>query len=300
MVVRRTQNHQWEERHRPSPNPVIPNKVVILSAGWVCWYAGGCVERTLLSAAFDFAFGSFCWPLPVAKPLTKWTRRACQAPEGRLRIARRFSAGESATNDLSPVGTTEFPRTLCRSIRNSLRRTNGDRVRFSADAYQRPGGIGGIGSGKAAITGGWPTLFLISTPEGAPSLCLRSSQTQGGDFDSPISPPLFPNEPSAWPDHYARLHSSLIHHIRVVSAITDSIPLPCENHSQFVAAKRGPASRDGQTLPNSPFKICAGNKRSLTFSIPRAGLDKPIGTKWGQTTRKRSKTRKSLFRNTLI
>jgi len=31
--------------------------------------------------------------------------------------------------------------------------------------------------------GGWPTLSLISTPEGAPSLCLRSLQTQGGDFD---------------------------------------------------------------------------------------------------------------------
>jgi hypothetical protein len=30
---------------------------------------------------------------------------------------------------------------------------------------------------------GWPTLSLISTPEGAPSLCLRSLQTQGGDFD---------------------------------------------------------------------------------------------------------------------
>jgi hypothetical protein len=32
--------------------------------------------------------------------------------------------------------------------------------------------------------------------------------------------------------------------------------------------KRAPASRGGQTLPDSPFKVCAGNKRSLTFSIP--------------------------------
>jgi hypothetical protein len=70
----------------------------------------------------------------------------------------------------------------------------------------------------------------------------------------------------------------LFHHIRAVTTITDTIPMPCENHPQIVKAKRVPASRGGQT--------CAGNKRSLTFSIPRAGLDKPIGTKRGQNNRK--------------
>ncbi len=40
--------------------------------------------------------------------------------------------------------------------------------------------------------GGWPTLSPISTPEGAPLLCLRSLQTQGGDFDflSPTTTPI--------------------------------------------------------------------------------------------------------------
>ena len=40
-------------------------------------------------------------------------------------------------------------------------------------------------AGVAVITGfgGWPTLSLTSTREGAPSLCLRSLQTQGGGFD---------------------------------------------------------------------------------------------------------------------
>ncbi|HKN74800.1 MAG TPA: hypothetical protein VJW94_06465, partial [Candidatus Acidoferrum sp.] len=40
----------------------------------------------------------------------------------------------------------------------------------------------------------------------------------------------------------------LFHHIRAVSTITDSIPMPCKNHSQIAAAKRVPASRGGQTL----------------------------------------------------
>jgi hypothetical protein len=46
--------------------------------------------------------------------------------------------------------------------------------------------LGGIAS--IVFDGGWPTLSLISTPEGAPSLCLHSLQTQGGDFDF-LSPP---------------------------------------------------------------------------------------------------------------
>ena len=48
--------------------------------------------------------------------------------------------------------------------------------------------------------------------------------------------------------------------------------MPCENHSQIVAAKRVPASRGGQVL----FEI----------SIPRAGLNKLIGTKPGPTNEK--------------
>jgi hypothetical protein len=80
--------------------------------------------------------------------------------------------------------------------------------------------------------------------------------------------------------------AGIFHHNRLVSAITDAIVMQCENHSQIVGAKRVPASIGGQTLPNSPFKICAGNKRSLTFSIPRAGLDKLIVTKRGKNNRK--------------
>ena len=37
---------------------------------------------------------------------------------------------------------------------------------------------------SVAAVGGWPALSLISIPEGAPSLCLRSWQTQGGGFES--------------------------------------------------------------------------------------------------------------------
>jgi hypothetical protein len=70
----------------------------------------------------------------------------------------------------------------------------------------------------------------------------------------------------------ARL-SIFIHHIRAVSNITDAIAMPCKNHSRIAAAKRVPASRGGQS-------------RSLKFSIPRAGLDKLIGTKQGQSNRK--------------
>jgi hypothetical protein len=77
----------------------------------------------------------------------------------------------------------------------------------------------------------------------------------------------------------------LFHHIRAVSTITDSIATPCKNHSQIVAAKRVPASRGGQTLPDLS-KSVPESKRSLTFSIPRAGLDKLIGTKRGQNNRK--------------
>jgi len=34
-----------------------------------------------------------------------------------------------------------------------------------------------------------------------------------------------------------------------VSTITDAIAMPCENHSQIVAAKRAPASRGGANAP---------------------------------------------------
>jgi hypothetical protein len=36
------------------------------------------------------------------------------APEGRTRLAQRFSAGTGGRNDASPVGTTELSRTLLR------------------------------------------------------------------------------------------------------------------------------------------------------------------------------------------
>jgi hypothetical protein len=78
---------------------------------------------------------------------------------------------------------------------------------------------------------------------------LRPSQTQGWDFDSLFSTTI--------PERTKRVAlrattpdsiSSLIHHIRAVTTITDTIPTPCENHSQIVAAKRVPAPRGGQVL----------------------------------------------------
>ena len=48
-----------------------------------------------------------------------------------------------------------------------------------------------FGRPSGAAWGAGPSLFLISTPEGAPSLCLRSLQTQGGDFDF-VSPEIWP------------------------------------------------------------------------------------------------------------
>jgi len=44
---------------------------------------------------------------------------------------------------------------------------------------------------KKPKRGGWPTLSFILTPEGAPLLCLRSLQTQGGASDF-LSPPRLP------------------------------------------------------------------------------------------------------------
>jgi len=93
--------------------------------------------------------------------------------------------------------------------------------------------------------GGWPILSLISTPEGAPLLCLRSWQTQGGDFDLP-TPTTAPKCIKRVALRYPRPTVHFIHHIRAVSTITDSIPTSCENHSQIVAAKRVPASRGDQ------------------------------------------------------
>jgi hypothetical protein len=61
-------------------------------------------------------------------------------------------------------------------------------------------------------------------------------------------------------------------HLRPVTTITDTIPTPCENHSQIAAAKRVPVSRGGQVF--------------FDISIPRAGLDKLIGTKPGSNNKK--------------
>jgi hypothetical protein len=40
----------------------------------------------------------------------------------------------------------------------------------------------------------------------------------------------------------------LFRHIRIVTTITDSIPVPCKNHSQIAEAKRVPASRGGPNV----------------------------------------------------
>ncbi len=45
--------------------------------------------------------------------------------------------------------------------------------------------------------------------------------------------------------HSSNLTSNFFHHIRAVSAITDAMLTPCENHSQIVAVKRVPAYRGG-------------------------------------------------------
>lgn len=45
----------------------------------------------------------------------------------------------------------------------------------------------------------------------------------------------------------------LFHHILIVSTITDSIAMPCNNHTRIVAAKRVPASRGkGKNFGNEP------------------------------------------------
>ena len=64
------------------------------------------------------------------------------------------------------------------------------------------------------------------------------------------------------------------------------IPVPCENHSQIVERSVCP-----------PPEVA---KRSLTFRIPEQSLTNRSGRNGGPTPRNRSKTRKSLFRNTLI
>ncbi len=92
----------------------------------------------------------------------------------------------------------------------------------------------------------------------------------------------------------SRTHPIFFHHILAVSTITDSIATPCKNHSQIVEAKRVPASRGGQTLPDSPFKICAGKKRSLTFSIPEQGLTNRPGRNGVKSHRKQVKNQQVL------
>lgn len=63
--------------------------------------------------------------------------------------------------------------------------------------------------------------------------------------------------------------AGILHHNRLVSAITDAIVMQCENHSQIVGAKRVPASRGGQTLPNSSFKdLCRKQTRFDIFDSP--------------------------------
>jgi hypothetical protein len=85
----------------------------------------------------------------------------------------------------------------------------------------------------------------------------------------------------------ANLGSQLLRDYRTalfVILVLDS--LSYTNSNVTINFKRAPASRGGQMLPDSPFKICTGSKRSLTFSIPRAGLDKLVGTKQGQNNKK--------------
>jgi len=55
---------------------------------------------------------------------------------------------------------------------------------------------------------------------------------------------------------------------------------------QIAAAKRVPASRGRQALPNSRFKIRAGNKCSLTFWILPSGLDKTDRDETGPNNKK--------------
>ena len=76
------------------------------------------------------------------------------------------------------------------------------------------------------------------------------------------------------------------HHTRAVTTTTDTIPTPCENHSQIVATKHVPACRGGRTL----FDI---------FRFPSQGLTKKPLQKGKSNTRNRSKTRNPLFRNIL-
>jgi hypothetical protein len=73
---------------------------------------------------------------------------------------------------------------------------------------------------------------------------------------------------------------------RFLILVLDS--LSYTNTTVTINFKRAPASRGGQALPDSPLKVCAGNKRSLTFSIPRSGLDKLIGMKRGSINKKQT------------
>ena len=70
-------------------------------------------------------------------------------------------------------------------------------------------------------------------------------------------------------DHssHAGISFILFHHKRTVFTITDTITVPCENHSQLVGAKRVPASRGGQVFrvkQQTLFDILDSPERGLT------------------------------------
>jgi len=67
---------------------------------------------------------------------------------------------------------------------------------------------------------------------------------------------------------HPRSTAHLFHHIRAVSTITDSIPIPCENHSQIVEAKRVPVSRGGEALPKAAFCSLFENQKQKTPMRP--------------------------------
>jgi hypothetical protein len=97
-----------------------------------------------------------------------------------LRQAGHFESMEfNRLEDIRSLRSSAWPR---------LRSSQGDRA-------------GRARCGRQCVmtdAGGLAHPSLISTPERAPSLCLLSSQTQGGDFDF-LSPPRLPNVPRVRP-----------------------------------------------------------------------------------------------------
>ena len=79
------------------------------------------MENGTQKAPQPVLYGLIVKPFSVCVRTRSWVTRWNEvlenpAPEGRTRLARRFSAGKSRKNDSSPGGTTQFSRILSRAV----------------------------------------------------------------------------------------------------------------------------------------------------------------------------------------